>query len=70
MVGRSAIERHGQDARYGRLTDAAVSAEDVPVGGPSLLDSVLQGARNMFLSDDFGEFLRTVLTRENLVAHG
>ena len=70
LVGRSAVERHGQDARDGGLADAAVAAEDVAVGGTSLLDGVLQGAGNVFLSDDLGELLRTVFARQNLIAHG
>ena len=39
-----------------------MSAEDVSVRRPSLLQGVLQGAGNMFLPDDLGEFLRTIFT--------
>ena len=62
LVRRAAVQRHGQDARYRRLADPAMSAEDVPVRCPPLLHGVLQGPGNMFLADDLGEFLRTVLT--------
>ena len=69
MVLGAAVQGHGQDARDGGLPDAAVAAEDVAVGGPALLDGVLEGAGNVFLSDDFGELLRTVFARQNLIAH-
>ncbi len=63
LVRRPAVQRHGQDARHGGLADPAMPAEDVPVRRPSLLDGILQGAGNMFLPDDLGELLRTVLAR-------
>jgi hypothetical protein len=46
-----------------------MSAENVAMGGASLLDSVLQGASDVVLSNDFGEFLRTIFSGENLIAH-
>ena len=70
MILGTAVQGHRQDAGNGCLPDAAVAAENVAVGRPSLLDGILQSARNMFLSDDFGELLRTVLARQNLIAHG
>ena len=69
LVRGAAIQRHGQDARDGGLADAAMAAENVAVGGASLLDGVLQGAGNVLLPDDLGEFLRTVFAGQNLVAH-
>jgi hypothetical protein len=47
-----------------------VSAEDISVSRASLLDGVLQGLGNVLLSYDFGELLRTVFARQNLIAHG
>ena len=47
-----------------------MAAEDVAMGRPALFYSVLEGMGDMFLSDNLGELLRTVLARENLVAHG
>src|SRR5713226_2510046 len=47
-----------------------MSAKDVPVRRPTLLQGVLQGPGNMFLPDDLGEFLRTILPGQNLIAHG
>ncbi len=70
MVLRLAIQRHRQNARDGRFANAAMSAEDVSVGNASLLDGVLQRARDVVLPDDVGEFLWPVFARENLVTHG
>src|SRR5271166_1349850 len=47
-----------------------MAAEDVAVGGASLLDGVLQGAGNVLLSDDLGEFLRTIFAGQDGVTHG
>ena len=57
MVLRTAVQGHRQDARDGGLADAAVSAEDVAVCDALLLDGVLQGAGDVVLPDDIGEFL-------------
>src|ERR1700739_1492061 len=46
-----------------------MAAEDIAVGGASLLDGVLEGAGDVFLSDDLGELLRTVLAGQDGVAH-
>src|ERR1700733_11362175 len=46
-----------------------MSAEDVAVGRASLFDCVLKGPRNVLLSDDLGELLRTVFARQDGVAH-
>src|SRR5208282_6905213 len=43
-VFRTAIQRSGQNARDGGFADAAMSAENVTVGGASLFDGVLQSA--------------------------
>ena len=45
-------------------------AKNVAVSDAFLLNGVLQGAGNVFLPDDFGEFLRPVFARKNLIAHG
>ncbi len=69
LVRRAAVQRHRQNARDGGLADAAMSAENVAVGGASLLDGVFQGAGDVVLPDDFGEFLRAVFAGQDLVAH-
>ena len=69
LVRRAAVQRHRQNARHGGLSDAAVTAENVAVGGAALLDGILQGAGYVFLPDDFGEFLGTVFAGEDLIAH-
>src|SRR5579863_2909951 len=69
MVLGAAVQSHCQDAGDGGLADASVSAEDVPVGGASLLDGVLEGAGDVLLSDDLGELLRTVFASQNGVTH-
>src|ERR1017187_4046012 len=70
MVLRTAIQRHRQDARDGRLANAAVAAEDVAVGDASLRDGILQRAGHMLLPDPLGELLWTVFARQNLITHG
>ena len=46
-----------------------MAAENVAMGGASLLDSVLEGAGDVLLSDDLGKFLRTVFAGQDGVAH-
>ena len=67
---RAAVERHGKDTRHRGFANPAMTAEDVTVRDPLLLDRVLQGAGDVFLADDVGEFLRPIFARENLVTHG
>src|SRR5207248_10523062 len=67
---RPAIQGHSQDAGYGSLPDAAMSAEDVAVRNAVLLNGVLECAGNVVLPDDFRELLGTVFSGKNLVAHG
>lgn len=69
MILRAAIQSSRENASDGGLADAAMSAEDIAVGGASLLDGILQGARDVLLSDDLGKFLRTVLARQDGVTH-
>ncbi len=70
MVLRLAIQRHGENAGDRRLADTTVSAEDVAVRDPSLLNGVLQGSGDVLLPDDVGEFLRPVFARQDLITHG
>src|SRR6478609_297866 len=65
----AAIERHGQNASDGGLADAAVAAEDVAMRDPLLLNRIFQGAGDVFLTNHLGKTLRTVFTRQNLIAH-
>lgn len=46
-----------------------MAAEDVAVRSASLLQSILQGAGNVLLSDNFGELLRTIFARQDGIAH-
>ena len=66
----TAIERHGQNAGDRSLADASMTAEDVAMGGTSLLDGVLEGTGDVLLSDDLGELLRTVFAGQDRVTHG
>jgi ribulose-5-phosphate 4-epimerase/fuculose-1-phosphate aldolase len=59
-IGVAAVERHGQDARDGRLADAAVAGEDVAVRDAVLGQRVHQGHGDVVLADDVGEALRAV----------
>src|SRR5690348_169217 len=70
MVGGAAVERHGQNARDGRLPYAAMAAEDVPMRDTLLGNCILQRARDVLLPDDIRKALRTILTGEDLIAHG
>jgi hypothetical protein len=47
-----------------------MSAKNVSVRDPALLDSILERAGDVLLPDDFRELLRTIFSGENLVAHG
>ena len=69
MILGAAVKGGGQDAGDGGFADAAVSAEDVAMGGASLLDSVLEGTGDVLLSDDLGELLRTVFAGQNGIRH-
>ncbi len=46
-----------------------MAAEDIAVRDALLRDGILQGAGDVFLTDDVGEFLRPVFARQDLVAH-
>ena len=72
MIGRSvhAIERLGQDARRRGLADAARSDKQVGMREPVLLDRILERARDVRLSDEIVERLRSIFAGKNLIAHG
>src|SRR5437868_13704350 len=65
-----AIQSHRQNAGHRCLANPAVPAKNVAVRRPPLLNGILERAGNMLLPDHFGKFLRTVLTRQDLIAHG
>jgi len=46
-----------------------MSAEDVPVGSPALVNGILKRACDVVLPDYVGELLGTVFAGKNLVAH-
>ena len=64
------FRRHRQDARDGRLADAAMPAENVSVRDASLGQRIYQGARDVVLPGDIGEKLGTVFAGEYQVCHG
>src|SRR5580658_476383 len=70
LILRTAIESGGQNSGDGGLADATMAAENVAVGGAALFDGILQGPGNVLLSDDLGEFLRTVFAGQDGVTHG
>src|SRR2546426_4174604 len=70
LIRGPAIQSHGQNARHRRFPNPAVPAKDVAVRRPPLLNGILERAGNMLLPDYLGKFLRTVLTRQDLIAHG
>ena len=63
LIGRAAIQCHGQNARHRGFADAAVPAEDVAMRDPLLRDGVFQCAGDMLLPDDFIKTLGPVLAR-------
>ena len=68
-IFRAAVQSRSQDSSDGGFADAAMAAEDVAVGGASLLEDILQGAGDVLLSDDLGEFLGTVFAGQDGVTH-
>src|SRR2546427_8882524 len=70
LIRGPAIQGHSQNAGHRCLANPAVPAKDVAVRRPPLLNGILERAGNMLLPDYLGEFLRTVLTRQDLIAHG
>jgi hypothetical protein len=69
LVGRAAVQSRGQNPRHGGFSNAAMAAENVTVRRSFLLESILQGTGNVLLADDLGEFLRTIFTRQDGIAH-
>src|SRR5216684_5911195 len=67
--GRAAVERHGQNAGNRGLADTPVTAEDIAVRDALLLNGVFQGAGHVLLPDHLGKPLRTVFSRQYLIAH-
>src|SRR5271165_273825 len=65
----AAVQSHGQNAGDGGFANAAMSGKDVPVGKPVLRQGVDERARDMVLAGNVREALRTVFSRQNLVAH-
>ena len=69
MVLGAAIQSGREDAGNGGFADTAMAAEDVAVGGASLLDGVLEGAGDVLLPDDLGELLGTVFSGQDGITH-
>src|SRR5437588_5490150 len=70
LIRGPAIQSHRQNTRHRCFPNPAVPAKNVAVRRPSLLNGILERAGNVLLPDYLGEFLRTVLTRQDLIAHG
>jgi hypothetical protein len=64
-----AIQRFGEDARGGRLADAADAGEEVGVMDAAPLDRILERADRRLLADDVIERLGAVFARESLIGH-
>src|SRR5262249_22707885 len=65
-----AIQGHSQDTGARGFANSPVSAEDVAVCRPTLLNCILKRVGDVFLSNDLRELLGAVLTGQDLVAHG
>jgi hypothetical protein len=70
VIRGATVQGHGEYASDCGFSDSPVTAEDISVRGPPLLDGILQGLGNVLLSDNLGEFLGAVLARQDLIAHG
>ena len=69
MILRTAVQRHRQNSGDRGFANAAVAAEDVPVGNPLLLNGIFQRASDVVLPNHIGELLWTVFSGKDLVAH-
>ena len=56
----AAVQRHGHDARDGRLADASVARKDVAMGDAVLGERIEQGPCDVILPGHVGKALRTV----------
>ncbi len=65
-----AVERLREDARGGRLADAADAGEEIRLRDASLAQRVRQRRHDGLLADERREVLRAPLAGENLVGHG
>ncbi|OEZ64813.1 hypothetical protein JAB2_39240 [Janthinobacterium sp. HH100] len=68
-VGADAIERFGQDARQGRLADAARAREQVGVMQSAAVQGMRERAHDVLLADERLEILGAVFTGEDLIGH-
>jgi hypothetical protein len=65
-----AVEAPRQDARGGRLADAARPREDERLGDPLGRDGIAQRLRDAALADHVFEALRAPLAGQDLIGHG
>lgn len=63
------VKAFSKNARRGGFAGAAHAGEKIGVVQAVLIQRVAERARNMFLSGQIGEGLRTVFARNNLIAH-
>ena len=68
-VGADAVQRLGEQPRHRRLADAARAGEQVRVVQAALRQCIGQRLHDMLLPDQLLEAARTVLAREDQIAH-
>ena len=65
----NAVERLCKKSCTCGLSDTSRSAEQIRMGDPALLDRVLQGGDDEFLTDQVLEFLRSFACSSHFVSH-
>ncbi len=68
-ISVAAVEGLGENAGDGRFADATVAGEDVAVGDPVLIERVNQRSGYVILACDVRKTLRTIFSRQYLIAH-
>ena len=68
-IGADAVERLGQDARQGRLANAARAREQVGVMQSATVQGMRERAHDVLLADERLEILGAVFTGEDLIGH-
>jgi len=63
------IEALGDDSCSGSLACSTRARKDIGMVNPVLIESMAQSARDMLLPDEIGERLRSVFSRNDLIAH-
>ena len=66
---RAAVQRHGQDAGNRRFANASMARKDVAVRNSILAKRIQERAGHMVLAGHVRKALRTVFSRQYLIAH-